>query len=150
MLITTTFTIYEILEKAAKCKTYSEKVAMLKRHKTSYMDKFFEIVFDPKYTFSYPIPRHNAVDTYTDCASSSLKANLDMIIAVSDVGKYRDLPDEKKSKLLLNVLDAISKDEADLLVKVLKGKFAFKGLDIRAIKNVYGDYDETNKNSLPE
>jgi hypothetical protein len=131
----------EILDLFVKAETRKDKIAILKRFEHPTFKEFFNYAFNPEIKFDVEI---------TEYKSSFDPAGLNVMYLDDEIKRiYRfivghpkrpvGLKPNKQKELLLITLEALHKDEADLLVRMLRKDLKIPYLTKKLIKEVYPD-----------
>jgi len=123
------FKLYsEILEDFEEAPTRTEKMAVLRKHDHFFFREFLTIAFHPEIKIDVEIPEYRPSiepaglnHTYLDQEMKKM-----YIYMVGHPKRPAGLTPEKQSRQLLVTLESLHRDEAALLVKMLK-----KNLDVK-------------------
>jgi len=132
--------IFELFEKTEK---RAEKINVLRQHSDRNLKEFLVAVFNPKVVFDVEIPEYKP---------SKEPAGLNILYLHNEVPRlYRfvaghprraqGLTPEKQKRLLIPLLEALHKDEADLLVRAMKKDLRIPFLTPKLVKEAFRDID---------
>lgn len=129
----------EILEKFDKAPTRNEKIEVLKKYGDSRLRDFLFYTYHPDIHFDIePPPYRPSIEpaglnfAYLDTEISKLYRFI-----TGHAKKPEGLTQHKQKQLLLVILEALHKDEADLLCKMFKKDLEVKYLTPKLIKEVW-------------
>lgn len=132
--------IFELFEKTEK---RAEKINVLRKHGDKNLKEFLLAVFNPKVVFDVEIPEYKPAKE---------PAGLNILYLHNEVPRlYRfvaghprrpeGLTPEKQKRLLIPLLEALHKDEADLLVRAMKKDLRIPFLTPKLVKEAFPDID---------
>jgi hypothetical protein len=130
----------EIFEEFEKAETKEQRINVLRRNYHPTFRDFLIMAFNPNIVFDVEIPDYRPAPepaglnhTYLDMEVSKLYR------FIKDHPKRNpNLTDKKKKQILTVILEALHKDEAELLVKVIKKQLKIKNLTVKLIQEAYG------------
>lgn len=129
----------EIFDEFNKATTKAERLAVLRKYDHPRFRDFLKIAFDPNIKFDVEIPRYRpAVEP----------AGLNFTYLSSEVAKfYRFIANHpkrqsgltplKQKQLLVVILESLHKDEAELLVRLIKGDIGIKYLTSNLVTEAF-------------
>lgn len=129
----------EIFDEFNKATTKAERLAVLRKYDHPRFRDFLKIAFDPNIKFDVEIPRYRpAVEP----------AGLNFTYLSSEVTKfYRFITNHprrqsgltplKQKQLLVVILESLHKDEAELLVRLIKGDIGIKYLTSNLVTEAF-------------
>lgn len=132
---------FEIFEKFEKAEKRADKIEILRKNGDNNFIQFLIMAFNPEVEFDVEIPSYRpSVDP----------AGLNILYLHNEVPRmYRfiknhprrpaGLTAEKQKSLLIPVLEALHKDEADLLVRCMKKDLRIPFLTPKLIKEAFPD-----------
>lgn len=134
------FKLYsEILDDFDKAPTRAEKVAVLQKHDHYFLREFFIIALNPEIKIDVEIPEYRPSiepaglnHTYLDQEMRRM-----YLYIVNHPKRPAGLTPDKQSKQLLTTLESLHKDEAALLVKMLKKNLGYKYLTAKLVAEAY-------------
>jgi hypothetical protein len=129
----------EVLEDFEAAETRAEKIAVLQKHDHYALREFFIIAFNPGITIDVNIPTYRDSIEPAGLNHTYLDQEMRrMYLYMSGHPKApAGLTPEKKTKQLLTTLESLHKDEAALLVKMLKKDLGVKYLTPKLIAEAY-------------
>lgn len=132
----------EIFEDFEKATTKQDKVNVLKKYDHPRFRQFFQYLYSKKIVFDAPIPEYRpAIEpaglnwTYLDTEIGKLYR------FIKDHPQRSNITPEKQKSLLTVVLESLHKDEADILVKLMKKDLGVKYLNPKTVKEAFPDLD---------
>ena len=129
----------EIFDEFNKATTKAERIAVLRKYDHPRFRDFLKIAFDPNIKFDVEIPRYRpAVEP----------AGLNFTYLSSEVTKfYRFIANHprrqsgltplKQKQLLVVILESLHRDEAELLVRLIKGDIGIKYLTSNLVTEAF-------------
>jgi hypothetical protein len=133
----------EIMEKFEKAQTKEERLQVLRKNGHDRFKQFLIMAFNPFIKFDVDIPNYRpSVEpaglnfTYLDTEMQKMYRFI-----VNHPSRAKELTGKKQTSLLLVVLESLHKDEAALLVKVIKKDLGIKFLTPKLIKEAFPDID---------
>jgi hypothetical protein len=133
----------EIMEKFEKAQTKEERLQVLRKNGHDRFKQFLIMAFNPFIKFDVEIPNYRpSVEpaglnfTYLDTEMQKMYRFI-----VNHPSRAKELTGKKQTSLLLVVLESLHKDEAALLVKVIKKDLGIKFLTPKLIKEAFPDID---------
>lgn len=127
--------ICEIIDEFKAAQTRVEKVYVLQKNDCSDLRLFFYLLYGPM-KFDVQIPEYRPAPEPIGMNWTYLHSEL------KKLGRFADttqLPPEKKTSLLLVILESLYKDEAELLVGLLKKDLGIKYLTPKVVKEAFED-----------
>jgi hypothetical protein len=129
----------EILEDFEKAPTKAEKIAVLQKHNHYALREFFIIAMHPEIKIDVEIPEYTpAIEpaglnhTYLDQEMRRM-----YLYIVGHPKRVVGLLPEKQTKQLATTLKSLHKDEAALLVKMLRKNLGVKGLTPKLLAEAF-------------
>jgi hypothetical protein len=134
---------FEIFEKFEKAEKRADKIELLRKNADSNFIEFLIIAFNPNIEFDVEIP---------DYKPSPDPAGLNYLYLHSEVKKlYRfikghpnrspNLTPKRQKELLLQVLEGLHKDDAELLVRCIKKDLRIPFLTKKLVKEAFPGID---------
>lgn len=129
----------EIFAEFNKATTKAERLAVLRKYDHPRFREFLKYAFNPNVKFDVEVPRYRpAVEP----------AGLNFTYLSSEVTKFyrfivghpkrpAGLTPQKQKQLLLVVLESLHKDEAEILVRLIKGDIDIKYLTLNLLSEAY-------------
>lgn len=129
----------EIFDEFNKATTKNERLGVLRKYDHPRFREFLKLAFDPKIKFDVEIPKYRpAVEpaglNYTYLTSEVTKLYR---FIVGHPQRPPGLTPEKQKQLLLVILESLHKDEAALLVRLVKGDLGVKYLTLNLVTEAY-------------
>src|SRR5262245_24110834 len=117
--------IYETLQKADKANTLAEKVEVLRKNANKNLGTVLRYALAPdvKWVLKPGVPKFQSDKNMTP-AEDVLGIEARRLYLFVEGGNPSLTP-EKREKLFVNMLDSMSKEEAEFLVAIKDGKFPF-------------------------
>ena len=133
----------EIFTEFEKATTREDRISVLRKNSDHRFKDFLTIVFNPNYVFDVQPPAYRP---------STEPAGLNFAYLDSEIPKlYRfikdhpqrsaDLKEKKQKQLLVVILEALHKDEADLMVRMFKKDLGIKYLTPKIVKESFPNID---------
>lgn len=138
------FDLYsEILQKFEAAETRKDKIAVLQKHDTARFRDFLVLAFKPEIVFDVAIPKYKP---------SLSPAGLNDLYLDGELSRmYRFIKDhpkrpsgfgsDRQEQILISVLEGLHKDEAELMIGMLKKDLKVKYLTPSLIKEAYPGID---------
>ena len=133
----------EIMDKFEKAQTKEERLQVLRKNGHDRFKQFLIMAFNPFIKFDVEIPNYRpSVEpaglnfTYLDTEMQKMYRFI-----VNHPSRAKELTGKKQTSLLLVVLESLHKDEAALLVKVIKKDLGIKFLTPKLVKEAFPDID---------
>lgn len=134
---------HEILDQFQKAEKRSDKIEVLRKHADANFLTFMKMAFDSRIVFDVEIPVYKP---------SLLPAGLNDLYLHSEVQRlYRFIKDhprrpqglnpQKQKSLFIALLEALHKDEADLLVRCVNKDLRIPFLTPKLLKDAFPDLD---------
>jgi hypothetical protein len=130
----------EIFDEFQKATTKQDRIAVLKKYDHPKFRKFLFYIFNPDVEFDVEIPKYRPAPEPAGLNFTYLNLEIDRLYRFikNDPNRPEGLTSQKQKQLLVVILEALHKDEAELLVKVMTNKFQIpfltKGLITEAFK----------------
>ena len=133
----------EIFDEYKKLTDKSEQVALLRKHDHQRFRYFLQLAFNKKIKFDVDIPTYRPAPepaglnfTYLDIEMAK------MYRFISEHPKRpQGLTPEKQKSLILVVLESLHKDEAELLVNLIKKDLGIPTLTKKIVQEAFPDLD---------
>ena len=134
--------ISEIFEDFQNAGTKDEKINILRKWDHPRMRLFFQYLYSPRIIFDVAIPEYKpalepAGLNYTYMDSEIMK----LYRFIKNHPKRTNVEPKKLTNLLATVLESLHKDEADILVKLLKKDLGIKYLTPKIVSEAYQGID---------
>jgi hypothetical protein len=130
---------YEILKKINESQTKEQKIEVIKSAPHNFR-QFLKLAFDPNIEF-YPkaFPKeYKTPDTFPGISISDLNAEIRRLYLFERGNPTADsLSEEKRTILLLQVLESFEPEEATVLMNMFNKNLKIKGLNYKLVKEVY-------------
>ena len=133
----------EILEEYQTLTDKKDQIALLRKHDHKRFRDFLQFAFDKNIKFDVEIPEYRpAIEpaglnfTYLDLEMSKMYRFI-----VGHPNRPTELTPEKQQKLLLVVLESLHKDEAALLVNLLKKDLDIPSLTKKLVSEAFPNLD---------
>ena len=126
----------EILEEFELAESRAEKLNVLRKYDHPRLRDFFVATFNPNIQFDVEIPAYRPAEEPAGLNWTYLDLEMNRIYRFVK-GHSDNLTQEKKKSLLVVVLESLHKDEAALMVKMLKKDLGVKGLTVKILQEAY-------------
>jgi hypothetical protein len=130
----------EIFAEFQKAPTRKEKIDVLRRYDSGRFREFLFLMFSPNVEFDVEIPKTYTVNPEPEgMTMSTLHIEVTRLYRFikGHPKKSVGLTGEKQQNLLINVLESIHKDEAELLIKVMKREAKIPYLTSQIVKEAF-------------
>ena len=120
--------------------TRKEKIDVLRRYDSGRFREFLFLMFSPNVEFDVEIPKTYKVNPEPEgMTMSTLHIEVSRLYRFikGHPKKAVGLTGEKQKNLLINVLESIHKDEAELLIKVMKREAKIPYLTAQIVKEAF-------------
>jgi hypothetical protein len=130
----------EIFEEFDKAQNKTERINVLKKYDHLRFREFLVYALDPTIEFDVEIPNYRPAIEPAGLNFTYLDLEMSKMYRFIKGHKLRPvgLTSEKQKSLLLVILESLHKDEADLLVKVIKRDLEVKFLTKKLVQEAYG------------
>lgn len=130
----------EIFDEFQKAPTRKDKIDVLRKYDNGRLREFLFLMFSPNIEFDVEIPKTYKVNPEpVGMTMSTLHLEVTRLyrFVKGHPKKAAGLTGDKQKNLLINVLESIHKDEAELLVKVLKHEAKVPYLTLQIVKEAF-------------
>jgi hypothetical protein len=130
----------EIFIEFQKAPTRKEKIDVLRRYDSGRLREFLFLMFSPDVEFDVEIPKTYKVNPEPEgMTMSTLHLEVTRLYRFikGHPKKSAGLVGEKQKNLLINVLESIHKDEAELLIQVMKREAKIPYLTAQIVKEAF-------------
>lgn len=129
----------EIFEDFDKVTTKQERIAILRKHDQKAFRDFLVMAFNPAIEFDVAIPNYRPAPEPAGLNYTYLNLEVPKLYRFIKNHPMRPagLTAEKQKQLLVVILEALHKDEADLLVKLFKKDLGVKYLTLNLIREAF-------------
>jgi hypothetical protein len=133
----------EIVNKFEKAQTKEERLQVLRNNGDERFKQFLIMSFNPHVKFDVEIPNYRPAVEPAGLNYAYLDTEMPKMYRFIENHRLRPagLTGQKQKSLLLVVLESLHKDEASLLVKMLKKNLDVKFLTPKLIKEAFPDID---------
>jgi hypothetical protein len=137
----------EIMDKFEKAQTKEERLQILRRNGDERFKQFLIMSFNPYVKFDVQIPNYRPAVEPAGLNYAYLDTEMPKMYRFIENHKLRPagLTGKKQSSLLLVILESLHKEEAFLLVRMLRKDLAIKFLTPKLIKEAFPDIDIPTK-----
>lgn len=131
----------EILDEFQKCETRKERIDLLKKYDHPRFKTFLHLAFHPEIIFDVDVPRYRPAPEPAGLNYTYLHNEIDKLYRFikNHPGRPQGLTSDKQRQLLVVILESLYKDEAELLIKLMKKDLQIKFLTPNLIAEVYPD-----------
>jgi hypothetical protein len=133
----------EIFEQYQTLTDKKDQIAFLRKHDHRRFRDFLQLAFNKYIKFDVEIPQYRPAPepaglnfTYLDIEMSKMYR-----FVVGHVKRPQGLTPQKQKSLLLVVLESLHKDEAELLVKLIKKDLGIPTLTKKVVQEAFPDLD---------
>lgn len=130
----------EIFEEIENATTKEERIRILRANYHPCLRDFLIMAYNPNIVFDVEVPNYRPAPepaglnyTYLDMEVPKLYRFIK-----DHPRRAANLSEKKKKQILTVVLEALHKDEAAILVSVIKKQFKVKNLTVKLIQEAYG------------
>ena len=129
----------EIFEDFEKATTKEERIAVLRKNYHPRFAEFLQMGFHPNIKFDVPIPNYRPAQEPAGLNFSYLDTEISKLYRFIEGHPKRppELTAQKQTSILLVILESLHKDEAELLVKLMKKDLGVKFLTPKLLKEAY-------------
>lgn len=129
----------EILELFEKAETRKEKIAVLQKNSSIAFEEFLLATFHPQIKFDVEIPAYRPSVEPAGLNYSYLHSEMNKMyrFIVGHPKRSENLTGKKQTQLLVVILEALHKDEAELLVKMIKKDLGVKYLTLQIVREAF-------------
>jgi hypothetical protein len=130
----------EIFDEFQKAPTRKEKIDVLRKYDNGRLREFLFFMFSPNIKFDVEIPKSYKVNPEpAGLTMSTLHMEVTRLYRFVQGHPKRavGLTGVKQQNLLINVLESIHKDEAELLIKVMKREVKIPYLTLQIVKEAF-------------
>jgi hypothetical protein len=131
----------EIFEDFDKCKTKQERVDLLRKYDEQRFKNFLFFALSPIVVFDVEIPNYRPAVEPAGLNYTYLHSEISKLYRFikGHPNRPEGLTSEKQRQLLLVILESLHKDEADLLVRLIKKDLKIKHLTTSLITEAFPD-----------
>lgn len=131
--------MHEIIEEFDAAKTRAEKIAVLKKYDSKNLREFFVALFNSTVEFDVEIPTYRPAPEPAGLNYLYLETEIPKLyrFVKNHPNRPAQLTSKKQKELLLVMLESLHKDEADLLVRLIKKDLGIKFLTSNLVKEAY-------------
>lgn len=129
----------EILELFDKAPTRKEKIAVLQKYGSNSFQEFLLATFHPQITFDVEVPNYRPSVEPAGLNYSYLHNEMSKMyrFIVGHPKRSENLTGKKQTQLLVVILEALHKDEAELLVRMFKKDLGVKYLTTQIVREAF-------------
>jgi hypothetical protein len=134
--------IYEIFEEFEKAPTKQDKINILRRNSNYALKSVLKGSFDPNVTFSIDkVPYYKPSDAPPGLGYTSIHQELGRVylFEANNPRVAPTLTDKRKEQLLIQILEALEKKEAEVFMNMILKKQKVKGLNADIVKEAFPD-----------
>lgn len=132
---------HEIFDKLQTLNTREEKIQLLRKNSTIQFKDFLRGLFDPNIKFDVEIPEYRPSIEPAGLNYSSLHTEMNRayIFVIGHPKSPTGLTAQKKMAILKNMLESVHKNEAELLIGMLKKNLKIKSLTPKLVNEAFPD-----------
>jgi hypothetical protein len=129
----------EIFEDFDKCTTKTERITLLQKYDHRNFREFFVAAFNDTVTFDVDIPQYRPAPEPAGMNFTYLSTEVPKLYRFIKNHPMRQpgLTPEKQKSLLVVILESLHKDEAELLVRLIKRKLDIKFLTPNLVREAF-------------
>ena len=129
----------EILELFDKAPTRKEKITVLRKYGSNSFQEFLLATFHPQITFDVEVPNYRPSVEPAGLNYSYLHNEMSKMyrFIVGHPKRSENLTGKKQTQLLVVILEALHKDEAELLVRMFKKNLDVKYLTTQIVREAF-------------
>lgn len=129
----------EILEDFAKASTKDERIAVLRKNYHIRFAEFLQMAFHPEIKFDVEIPPYRPANEPAGLNFAYLDTEISRLYRFIKGHPKRPegLTPLKQKQILAGILEALHKDEAELLIKLINKDLGVKFLTSKLVKEAY-------------
>jgi hypothetical protein len=129
----------EILDEFDKAETRAQKINVLRKHDHPRLREFFWYVFSNEVAFDVEVPDYKPALEPAGMNMSYLHMEISKLyrFVVNHPKRTPGLYGKKQQNLLIGILESVHKDEAEILVKMLKKDLKVKYLTANIVKEAF-------------
>ena len=134
--------IYEIFEEYEKVSTKEERIAVLRRNQNFALKSVLKGTYDPNVNFTInKVPLYKPSDAPIGLGYTTIHTELDRtyLFEVNHPRTATNLSDKRKEQILIQMLEAMEKREAEVIMNMLLKKQKVKGLNAEIVKEAFPD-----------
>lgn len=134
--------IYEIFDEFEKASKKEDKVNILRSNANYALKEVLRGTFNPNIHFTIDkIPYYNPSDAPNGLGYTSIHQELGRayLFEANNPRVDPNLTQERKEKILIQILEALEKREAEVFMNMLLKKQKVKGLDAKIVKEAFPD-----------
>lgn len=134
--------IYEIFDEFEKASKKEEKINILRNNSTYALREILRGTFNPNIKFTVErVPYYKPSDAPAGMGYTSINQELGRAYLFEENNPRVDpnLSQDRKEKILTQILEALEKREAEVFMNMLLKKQKVKGLDAKIVKEAFPD-----------
>ena len=129
----------EIFEEFEKAETKQDRINVLRKYDHPRLREFFIYLFNPTFEFDVEIPKYRPAQEPGGLNYTYLDIEIPKLYRF--IKNHRNRPPgltpEKQKSLLIVILESLHKDEAEILVKLIKKDLGIKFLTVKLVQEAY-------------
>jgi hypothetical protein len=132
--------IYEVFEEYEKASTKEERVAVLRRNENFALKSVLKGTYDPNVKFTIDrVPLYKPSDAPIGLGYTNIHTELDRVylFEVNNPRTSTNLSDKRKEHILIQMLEAMEKREAEVFMNMLLKKQKVKELNAEVVKEAF-------------
>jgi hypothetical protein len=132
--------IYEVFEEYEKASTKEERVAVLRRNENFALKSVLKGTYDPNVKFTIDrVPLYKPSDAPIGLGYTNIHTELDRVylFEVNNPRTSTNLSDKRKEQILIQMLEAMEKREAEVFMNMLLKKQKVKELNAEVVKEAF-------------
>ena len=134
--------VYEIFAEFEKASTKEERVAVLRRNQNFALKSVLRGTYDPSVKFTIDsVPLYKPSDSPIGLGYTSIHTELDRVylFELNNPRTSINLTDKRKEQILIQMLEAMEKREAEVFMNMLLKKQKVKELNAEIVKEAFPD-----------
>ena len=131
--------LHEIMDEFDQAKTREEKVNVLKKYDSKNLREFFVALFNETVQFDVEVPNYRPAPEPAGLNYLYLETEVPKLyrFVKNHPNRPKELTAKKQKELLTVMLESLHKDEAALLIKLMKKDLGIKFLTPSLVKEAY-------------
>jgi len=132
--------IYEIFDEFEKAETKQDRIAVLRNNDNYALRNVLRGTFDPDVVFTVEkVPNYKPSDSPPGLAYTSINQELGRVYLFEKNNPRTDpnLSDARKDQILVQMLEAMEKREAEVFMNMILKKQKVKGLNDKIVKEAF-------------
>lgn len=135
--------VHEILQEFDKAPKRKDKIDVLRKYGNKNFQLLMQYAFDPKIVFDVEIPEYRVSKEPAGLNYMYLHQEVNRLynFIVGHPKRAASLTKEKQSSLLAVILESLYKEEAEILISIIKKELTVPYLTARIVKEAWPEMD---------